>query len=303
MKFSIVTPTFNSRRFLPRAIESVLGQKGDFSIEYIIMDNCSTDQTGEIVDRYRKDLENGTFTRQCRDIRLHFIRQPDTGMYDAIAKGFAMATGDIFAWINSDDIYLADAFERVRTVFSRFPEVRWLKGITSYIDENSDITSHGRFLLYDRKRIKNGLYGPVLYFIQQAGVFWRSDLWEKGKGRFSEYTLAGDYYLWRQFANLTPLYAINTFLSCFRIVRGQKSENLEAYWEEMESRKDFHRRLRQLLRLYARMESRLPAFMGNGLRRLIFGRPEYHFILSQADGGLVKYTSHNRAGRYDILAG
>ena len=294
MKFSIVTPTFNSQRFLSRAIESVIGQKGDFSIEYIIVDNCSTDQTGEIVDRYRKDLETDAFPGRCHDIRLHFIREPDSGMYDAIAKGFAVATGDILAWINSDDIYLAGAFEQVRKVFSGYPEVEWLKGITTYIDENGDITSYGRFLLYDRNRIKKGFYGPVLYFIQQAGVFWRSNLWERGKGGVSGYTLAGDYYLWRQFANFAPLYAVNTFLSCFRIVNGQKSEDMQAYWDEMERQKDFDGRLRKLLRLYLRMESRLPGFLGAAFHRLIFGPAEYPFILIGPDGNQLKCISRDR---------
>ena len=303
MKFSIVTPTFNSQRFLPRAIESVVGQKGDFSIEYIIVDNCSTDQTGDIVERYRNDMETGAFQGQCHDIRLHFVREPDGGMYDAIAKGFSVATGDILAWINSDDVYLAGAFERVRKVFTRYPEVEWLKGITSYIDENGDITSYGRFLLYDRNRIKKGFYGPVLYFIQQAGVFWRSNLWEKAQGRFSEYTLAGDYYLWRQFANFTPLFAVNAFLSCFRIVHGQKSEDIQNYWDEMELKKDFDGRLRKLLRLYVRMEPRLPGFMGAALRRLIFGLPEYPFILCASDGNLLKCTLRDRSGRHDKVTG
>ena len=57
-------------------------------------------------------------------------------MYDAINKGFEMATGDIYAYINSDDIYLPGAFEIIGRCLSKYEEIKWIKGITSYINEH-----------------------------------------------------------------------------------------------------------------------------------------------------------------------
>jgi len=284
MKFSIVTPTFNSERFLSETIESVIKQKGDFSIEYNVVDNCSNDHTASIVKQYQQAIETGEFQYQCNDIQLYFIQEPDAGMYDAICKGFSRATGDVFAWINSDDIYLEGAFDNVSKVFFQYPEVQWLKGTTSYIDENSETTSQGRCFLYAQNWIRKGVYGPVLYFIQQDSVFWRSALWESGHDEISKYSLSGDYILWREFAKCEPLYTLNVFLSCFRKVTGQKSENIQAYWAELEQNKNIDCRLMKLLKTYFRIEAKLPVPFVPFFRKLFFGKQMYQLILIGGDG-------------------
>jgi len=101
---SIVTPCYNSGRFLEQTIESVLSQ--DYPrIEYLIVDGGSSDNTREIVQRYRE--------------RLQFHSEPDRGTADAINKGFRLSSGTIFAYLNADDIYLPGA---VSTVVREFLE-------------------------------------------------------------------------------------------------------------------------------------------------------------------------------------
>jgi glycosyltransferase involved in cell wall biosynthesis len=91
MKISIITVCFNSEKYIRTAIESVLGQ--DYpNIEYIIIDGKSTDKTLEIINEYRDKI-------QC------IISEPDKGIYDAMNKGLKLATGDVLATLNSDDIY------------------------------------------------------------------------------------------------------------------------------------------------------------------------------------------------------
>src|SRR5690349_20129999 len=102
-RVTIVTPTYNMGEFLEEAIQSVLTQ--DYSnIEYIIMDAGSTDNTLELLERY-KDV-------------LAYISEPDGGAADAINRGFFRSSGDIFAWLSADDTYLPGAVSKAVTALA-----------------------------------------------------------------------------------------------------------------------------------------------------------------------------------------
>lgn len=96
-QISIVTPSYNSKKYIEDCIQSVLNQQYD-NYEHIIIDGGSTDGTIEILKKYT---------------HLKWISEPDEGQSDALNKGFSMATGDIIGWCNSDDIYLLNTFEKV----------------------------------------------------------------------------------------------------------------------------------------------------------------------------------------------
>lgn len=274
-KFSIVTPAYNSERFIAEAIESVISQKGGFSIEYIIMDNCSTDETLSIAEEYKQNIESGARKIHCDEVQMTIISEPDSGMYDAINKGFSHATGNIYAWINSDDMYLPGAFSAVQRSLEMYPQINWIKGITSYIDVNSSIYSAGKCHLYVQEWIREGIYGPVLYFIQQDSVFWRSDLWELVENEISQYSLAGDYFIWRRFAEHHALYSLNAFVSCFRKVSGQKSEAINRYWEEANS---FNSQLAVRIRTNERVARFFPESMRPFIQKKFFGNQQGYVI-------------------------
>ena len=99
MRISIVTPTLNRAHFLSQAIESVLAQN-DPDVEHIVVDGMSSDGTVELFTRYP---------------HLRVIREPDTGLYDALNKGLRAASGEMIGWLNSDDLYAPDTFRRVKT--------------------------------------------------------------------------------------------------------------------------------------------------------------------------------------------
>lgn len=233
MKISIVTPSFNSSKYISETIESVLNQCGNFEIEYIIVDGLSTDGTMDIIKKYRSLLEKGLWDIKCLNVEMKVISEKDDGMYDAINKGFKLASGDVYAYLNSDDIYLHGAFETVINLFRENSKVKWIKGITSYIDESSKIFDEGKLNTYSRSWIKKGVYGRELPFIQQDSTFWRSELWDVAGPINSILKYAGDYYLWINFAKFTSLFSLKIRVSCFRKHEGQLSQQFELYRKEM----------------------------------------------------------------------
>ena len=103
LKLSIITPSFNQGVFIKETIDSILSQ-GYAQLEYIVVDGGSTDNTVEILKSYGD--------------KIKWVSEKDNGQADAINKGLKMATGDIVAFINSDDYYLPNALHAVNDFFS-----------------------------------------------------------------------------------------------------------------------------------------------------------------------------------------
>ncbi|MBD2236368.1 glycosyltransferase [Aulosira sp. FACHB-113] len=110
MKFSIITPSFNSEKTIEKTILSVISQKRDSAIEYIIIDGGSTDKTCEFMQKYADSIDV-------------FVSEPDNGPYDAMNKGVSLATGDIIGIINSDDWYHDKAMKIVESAFLQNPDI------------------------------------------------------------------------------------------------------------------------------------------------------------------------------------
>src|SRR5665213_2075693 len=115
---AVVTPSYNTGRYIGPAIESVLAQ--DYPHEYIVMDGGSTDQTVEVLKGFGD--------------RLKWVSQKDGGQSDAINQGFARTPGDILGWLNSDDTYEPGAFGAVAEFFAANPDVGLVYGDANYID-------------------------------------------------------------------------------------------------------------------------------------------------------------------------
>lgn len=227
MKFSIVTPVYNGEKYIAETIESVLSQKGDFEIEYIIVDGASTDKTIEIIKSYADHINAGRYPLSCKKATLQWLSEKDRGMYDAIEKGFARSTGDVMAYINADDMYLSQAFATVATILVQYPEIDWVKGINTTSNENGKIIAQGSCFLYQQDWLQKGIYGRNAYFVQQDSVFWKRSLWKRARLHISSFRLAGDYALWTAFAAHTPLWSFNKQVSVFRKRAGQLSGIME----------------------------------------------------------------------------
>jgi glycosyltransferase involved in cell wall biosynthesis len=278
MKFSIVTPVYNGEQYIRETIESIINQQGSFAIELICVDNLSTDRTLKIIKNYQKLVCEKKHNIQCHAITIKVISEKDNGMYDAINKGFELATGDIYAWANSDDIYLPGAFQVVVDAFKRYKKVDWLKGVTSYIDEHSKITRIGRPYLYYRPWIRKGIYGRKLYFIQQSSTFWRSSLWKEVGGLNGDLKLAGDFDLWIKFSQKTKLYTLNYQTDCFRFRPGQLSKSLDKYHKECDDIMPLNAKVVNKLRLFKKLSNRIPSAFKPFAYFLIFGYQCFYLI-------------------------
>jgi len=232
MKFSIVTPTYNSERFLKETIESVIYQEGDFEIEYVIIDGASKDETISIIKKYELLVSSPTFEPKCKRVTLSWLSEKDFGMYDAINKGFSRSSGEICAWINADDTYTQRAFELIKESFNNFPQIEWLKGKTIFVEETGKPIYTAPCFIFNKKWIRNGIYGRNAYFINQDSVFWKRTLLEKVGKINSQLRYAGDYELWVKFAQFTELWSLDIAVSTFREHGGQLSNNEGAYRKE-----------------------------------------------------------------------
>lgn len=224
-KISIVTPSFNQAQFIEATIDSVLSQNYP-NLEYIIIDGGSTDGSVEIIKKYSS--------------YLHFwCSEPDRGQYDAINKGFTYSTGEIMAWINSDDMYYPWSFKTVASIMSALPQVEWLTtlnpGAWDWYGFCNEFLS---FPGYSQEAFLDGRYLPgstdrAVGFIQQESTFWRRSLWQKVGSKIStDFAMAGDFNLWSQFYLHADLYGIPSPLAGFRKQIHQKSQRINQYIDE-----------------------------------------------------------------------
>jgi len=218
-KISIITPSYNQAKYLEDTILSVLGQNYP-NLEYLIIDGGSTDGSVEIIKKYEKHL-------------AYWVSEPDNGMYHAIQKGFDKSTGEIMAWINSDDMYHPKALYTVAEIFGSFPSVNWLQGLTTIYDESGRTVEAYKSRSFTKFDFYNYDYG----FIQQESTFWRHSLWAKtGASLDCGLFYAGDFALWLKFFSCEKLFVTNALIGGFRM-RSSNQLSLDfrkEYIEEIE---------------------------------------------------------------------
>lgn len=218
---SIITPTFNSAEYLEDCIISIINQNFD-DYEHIIIDGLSTDNTLQIIKKYENRY------------RMRWVSEKDRGMYDAIKKGFEMAEGDIFCWLNSDDMYMPWTLKLVAKIMQN-TKIQWCTGIPSeFSNDGINYCICRKTPAFPQKLIGKGwMDGRRLGCIQQESTFWRKELYVKSGGLNPDYQYAGDYHLWKSFAGYEKLYVVNSILAGFRKHSGQKSEDQSLYYGEI----------------------------------------------------------------------
>jgi glycosyltransferase involved in cell wall biosynthesis len=199
---SIVTPAFNSGRFIERTICSVLAQ--DYAnIDYVVMDGGSTDQTGRILDRYTG--------------RLRYVSQPDRGQADAINMGLQFTRGEICGFLNADDTYLPGAVSTVVRAFREHPNAAVVYGHGWYVDEQDNQLSAYPVEAFDRSALARRC------FICQPAAFFRRDAVEAIGMLDASLQYALDYDLWIRIAEHHSMVKVDQFLATLRLHQDAKS--------------------------------------------------------------------------------
>ena len=210
--FSIITPSYNQGKFLEDAIKSVLIQKGNFYIDYIIMDGGSTDNSVEIIKKYEGLILNRKMAINCKGIKYRWRSEKDEGQADALEKGFALTSGDIGAWLNSDDVYYNDeVFANVSRYFIS-EDIDLLIGNGTLTDKEGNFIGDYRTEKID---IKELIF--LDYHILQPSAFLRLEYFKKNNfDKYLNYTFDVEFFI-RLLKKGIKYKKIKEYLSCFRI--------------------------------------------------------------------------------------
>lgn len=211
LRVSIITPSFNQGKFIEKTILSVLCQ--DYpNLEYIVVDGLSNDETRSILQKYQKYIDV-------------VIIEKDHGQSDALNKGFKHATGDILAYLNSDDCYSdPTVISRVVNHFKTATDIDVIYGCREVVNEDG----YFGYCFPYKPFSKEILY--LADYIPQECTFWRKAIFDKAGPLINQdFDFAMDYELWLRFLDFDAKFlAVNEVFGLFRFYASQKSI---AQWE------------------------------------------------------------------------
>lgn len=199
---SVITPSFQQGRFIERTIRSVVDQSAQ-RMEYVICDAGSKDETLEILKQYSN----------C----LRWVSEPDQGQADAVNKGLAMTSGDIIAWINSDDIYYPQAFKQVLDFFEANPDIAGVYGQADWIDEFDNVIESYPTKSWSYRQLTKECY------LCQPAVFFRRTLIEELGDLNTQLQYCMDYELWLRYGQRYPFAYLPVKLAGSRLYPNNKT--------------------------------------------------------------------------------
>lgn len=178
-KISIITPSYNQGQFIEETILSIINQ-GYPNLEYIIIDGGSTDNTVDIIKKYEKHI-------------AYWVSEPDKGQSDAINKGIAVATGDVFNWINSDDYLEKGTLLKIGNLF-KDSNVRIVCTATTLIYSN------GQLEYNPPTNVSSQLFQVLASnSLNQMGMYWRMSFIKELQGVNPIFKYSMDLDLWKRY--------------------------------------------------------------------------------------------------------
>lgn len=238
---SIVMPSFNQARFLEEAIGSVLSQR-DRVKEFFVLDAGSTDGSVEIIESHSDQID-------------WWRSEPDGGQSNAIADGFARATGDVITWLNSDDALLPGAIDALLDRFDADPNVGLVEGDTVVVDGDSRVMHCDRRAGPSRQWMRHGYMR-----IHQPSTFFRRDVYEQVGGVDRSLHCVMDTELWYRILSNTKAARLERYCGVHRIHEEAKG-SADTWSEKYQAERDM-------------IEKKYPDICGHPIRYQ-FGRVAY----------------------------
>ena len=184
-RITVVTPTLNQARYIERTILSVLNQNYP-NLEYMILDGGSSDGTSDIVEKYRRYL-------------AYWRSAPDAGQAAALNEGFGRASGEIFAWLNSDDVYLPGVLREVVGRMREQPAIDVCYGNMYLLDSTGQVIAERRLTSCSSPLLSLGIrHGG--FGVYQPAAFWKRELHQRVGGIDSALSFDMDNDLFIRFA-------------------------------------------------------------------------------------------------------
>lgn len=246
LKISVITPSYNQGQFIKSTINSLLDQKYP-NLEYIVQDGGSTDQTIKILKSHKT--------------QFIYESKKDQGQSHAINLGMRKASGDILAYLNSDDIYLPNSLFWVNQYFLNHPRVDVIYSHRIIINEHNDMT--GRWILAPHSS-KTLLYAD---FIPQETLFWRRSIWNKVDQKVNqEFHFTMDWDLLLRFQQVgAVIHRVPTFLAAFRVHSQQKTSSIMETVGHQEYQKILQKYLKQKISEEKRQLQTIPYIIKSSL--------------------------------------
>jgi len=193
---SIVIPSLNQAAYLEETIQSVLRQ--DYrSIEIIVMDGNSSDGSQDIIRKYERNI-------------AIWKSEPDTGQSEAINKGFRLARGNIFAWLNSDDLIAPSAVKLAVSFLTSDPQIGLVYGDRVHIDQKGNIIGINRCPPFYNDMLSRNITIP------QETAFFRREVFEGTGGLDENLHFSMDYDLWCKFQRISKFRHVPAFMGFYR---------------------------------------------------------------------------------------
>ncbi|MEM1158915.1 MAG: glycosyltransferase family 2 protein [Verrucomicrobiota bacterium] len=232
MNFSVIIPSYNQGQFISEALESVLKNtahlsalpdtgekhKNTIPVEIIVVDNCSTDGTREVVH---------SVIQQFGSANIHFISEPDRGQTEAINKGLEISTGEILTYLCADDFYESYTFTAVLAAFNEDPDADVVYGDGHFLEGDSGWRRLKRAGPFSIERLRNR------NFVIQPATFWRRRVYEEFGPLDDSLHYCMDNEYWLRIADQTTWYYCHQPLATARLHCDAKtSSQLVNAWNE-----------------------------------------------------------------------
>lgn len=244
-RIGIVVPTLNSGRYLEQVIESIeIASRQGANVAVHFQDGGSEDDTIHHIEKWI------TAMRGVSTARVSVESSEDSGVPEALNKGFQHLDADVLSWIGSDDIFFPHTFDTVLSFFEHFHDYHWLTGLSTQIDVNGSLIELGRngnlsrpSAGFSRRQLLKGRHGSRMWgFVQQEGTFWTAEAWNDAGGVLdTSLKAAFDFELWCRMAESRQLVQINKPLAAFRKHSGQISSDRNLYSAEVQEVRDRRR--------------------------------------------------------------